>query len=273
MTSQASQNSPESESLISHLIELRDRLLRALIGVLAIFFCLVPFSKEIYARLAGPLTSHLPHGSSMIAIEVASPFLIPFKMTFLLAVVLAVPWVLFQAWGFIAPGLYRHERQLVAPLLVSSTLLFYAGMAFAFYLVFPMVFGFFTSSAPQGVTVMTDISKYLDFVLTLFLAFGGAFEIPVATVLLVQFGVTTPDALIAKRPYVIVGAFVVGAILTPPDVLSQIMLAVPMWLLFEVGVFFSRVVAKRKALHEQMAEAEDVDGGRRRLGRSGSADD
>jgi sec-independent protein translocase protein TatC len=243
------------DSFIAHLIELRNRLLRALVGVLAVFLCLLPFANPIYTALAGPLTRSLPQGGSMIAIDVASPFLIPFKMAFLLALVLAIPWVLYQIWAFVAPGLYKHERQLVFPLIASSTLLFYTGMAFAYFLVFPTVFGFFTAAAPEGVAVMTDISRYLDFVLALFLAFGGAFEVPVATVILVQFGITTPDQLVEKRPYVIVGAFVIGAVLTPPDVLSQVMLAVPMWLLYEIGIVFSRMVYKRK-LAREAAEAE-----------------
>jgi sec-independent protein translocase protein TatC len=176
----------------------------------------------------------------MIAIEVASPLLIPLKLVLLLSVVIAVPWLLYQAWAFIAPGLYRHERQLVAPILISSTLLFYLGMAFAYFVVFPLVFSFFTSTAPDGVAVMTDIGKYLDFVILLFLAFGLAFEVPIVTVVLVKMDITTPQTLASKRPYVIVGAFVIGMLLTPPDIISQVMLAVPVWLLFELGLFFSR---------------------------------
>jgi sec-independent protein translocase protein TatC len=189
--------------------------------------------------LSGPLTTHLPEGSSMIAIEVASPFLIPFKLTLVLAVFIAMPYLLYQVWAFIAPGLYRHERRLVMPLLASSTILFYAGAAFAYYVVFPLVFAFFTSTAPDGVSVMTDISRYLDFVLTLFFAFGAAFEVPVVTVLLVWTGMVTQDGLRRKRPYIIVAAFVVGMLLTPPDIISQTLLAVPVWILFELGVVFS----------------------------------
>lgn len=227
------------QPLLYHLIELRDRLLRMVLLVAVLFVMLVPFSKTLFAMLSGPLLAHMPEDGSMIAIEVASPFLIPFKLTLFLAVFLAIPYVLYQLWSFIAPGLYRHERRLVVPLLVSSTLLFYAGAAFAYFVVFPLVFAFFAAAAPEGVSVMTDISRYLDFVLTLFFAFGAAFEVPVVTVLLVMTGMTTQKALREKRPYVIVGAFVLGMILTPPDVISQTLLAVPVWLLFELGLYFS----------------------------------
>jgi sec-independent protein translocase protein TatC len=182
---------------------------------------------------------HLPADSSMIAIEVASPFLIPFKLTLFLALFISIPYVLYQLWSFVAPGLYKHERRLAAPLLVSSTVLFYAGATFAYFVVFPLVFAFFTGTAPEGVSVMTDISRYLDFVLTLFFAFGAAFEVPVLTVLLVWTGMATQESLRQKRPYIIVGAFVIGMLLTPPDVISQTLLAVPVWLLFELGVYFS----------------------------------
>ncbi len=230
----------KEQSFISHLIELRDRLLRIIVGVLVIFIFLFPFANPLYSFLSGPLTKHLPQGSSMIAIEVASPFLIPFKLVLLLSVVIAVPWILYQAWAFVAPGLYKHERRLVMPILVSSTALFYIGMAFAYYVVFPLVFRFFTGAAPEGVAVMTDIAKYLDFVILIFLAFGMAFEVPIVTVVLVRMGLTTAESLSQKRPYVIVGAFVIGMLLTPPDVVSQIMLAIPVWILFELGLLFSR---------------------------------
>ena len=227
------------QPFISHLIELRDRLLRIVLVIAVIFLILMPFSNTLFSALSGPLTVHLPAGSSMIAIEVASPFLIPFKLTLVLAVFIAMPYLLYQVWAFIAPGLYRHERRLVMPLLASSTVLFYAGAAFAYYIVFPLVFAFFTSTAPDGVSVMTDISRYLDFVLTLFFAFGAAFEVPVVTVLLVWTGMVTQDDLRRKRPYIIVAAFVVGMLLTPPDIISQTLLAVPVWILFELGVVFS----------------------------------
>ena len=227
------------QPLLYHLIELRDRLLRMVLVVAVLFVVLVPFSNTLFSMLSGPLLAHMPEDGSMIAIEVASPFLIPFKLTLFLAVFIAIPYVLCQLWSFVAPGLYKHERRLVVPLLVSSTLLFYAGAAFAYFVVFPLVFAFFTAAAPEGVSVMTDISRYLDFVLTLFFAFGAAFEVPVVTVLLVMTGMTTQQALREKRPYVIVGAFVLGMILTPPDVISQTLLAVPVWLLFEMGLYFS----------------------------------
>jgi len=230
----------ESEQpLLFHLIELRDRLLRMVLVVAVLFVMLVPFSSTLFSMLSGPLLAHMPEDGSMIAIEVASPFLIPFKLTLFLALFIAIPYVLYQLWSFVAPGLYRHERRLVVPLLVSSTLLFYAGAAFAYFVVFPLVFAFFTAAAPEGVSVMTDISRYLDFVLTLFFAFGAAFEVPVVTVLLVMTGMTTQKSLREKRPYVIVGAFVLGMLLTPPDVISQTLLAVPVWLLFELGLYFS----------------------------------
>jgi sec-independent protein translocase protein TatC len=241
------------QPFIHHLVELRDRLLRAVVAVAAVFLVLVPFSNTLFTALSGPLMAHMPEDSSMIAIEVASPFLIPFKLTLFLAIFIAIPFVLYQLWSFVAPGLYQHERRLVLPLLVSSTLLFYAGAAFAYFVVFPLVFAFFTSTAPEGVSVMTDISRYLDFVLTLFFAFGAAFEVPVVTVLLVWTGVVTQDGLREKRPYIIVGAFVIGMLLTPPDVISQTLLAVPVWLLFELGVYFSGWFARQ-------AERSDTDG-------------
>ncbi|HFC54275.1 MAG TPA: twin-arginine translocase subunit TatC [Gammaproteobacteria bacterium] len=234
------------QPFLSHLVELRDRLLRIILVVGLIFLSLVWFANDLYTMLARPLLAHLPESSSMIATEVASPFLTPFKLTLVLSIFLAIPVVLYQAWAFIAPGLYRHERRLVFPLLVSSTLLFYAGMAFAYYVVMPLVFAFFTSTAPEGVAVMTDISRYLDFVLKMFFAFGVAFEVPVATVLLVLTGAITPEKLTGMRPYIIVGAFVIGMLLTPPDVISQTLLAVPMWFLFEAGLFCSRIMLRRR---------------------------
>ena len=244
------------QPFISHLVELRDRLLRIVLVVAVVFLALMPFSNKLFSMLSGPLLAHLPEDSSMIAIEVASPFLIPFKLTLFLALFISIPWLLYQAWAFIAPGLYRHERRLVLPLLVSSSLLFYAGAAFAYFVVFPLVFAFFTSTAPEGVAVMTDISRYLDFVLTLFFAFGAAFEVPIVTVLLVWTGMATQEGLRAKRPYVIVGAFVIGMLLTPPDVISQTLLAIPMWILFELGVFFSGWFVRQA---ESTAEATGQD--------------
>jgi sec-independent protein translocase protein TatC len=240
----------KEESFISHLIELRNRLLRIFVGVLVVFLCLFPFANPIYSYLAGPLTRHLPAGSSMIAIDVASPFLIPFKLTLLLAIVIAVPWILYQMWAFVAPGLYQHERRLAFPVLICGTLLFYAGMAFAYYVMFPLAFGFLMGTAPEGVAVMTDIARYLDFVIVIFLAFGISFQVPVVTLVLVILEMVTPQDLAAKRPYVIVGAFVIGAFLTPPDVISQTLLAVPIWLLFELGLLFSRLMLNRKRERE-----------------------
>lgn len=238
----------EEKPLVEHLIELRDRLLRALITVGVIFLCLFYFSNDIYQFVSEPLQKLLPENSSMIATEVASPFFAPFKLTLVVAVVLSMPVLLFQLWGFLAPGLYQREKRIVVPLFASSVLLFYAGMAFAYYVVFPLVFGFFTSIGPENVTVMTDISRYLDFVLKLFFAFGIAFEIPIATIILVWVGVTTPQRLASKRPYIIIGCFVAGMLLTPPDIISQTLLALPMWLLFECGVLFSRLVVKEENL-------------------------
>ncbi|MDX5409275.1 MAG: twin-arginine translocase subunit TatC [Thauera sp.] len=244
------------QPFLAHLIELRDRLLRMVIAVLLVFLVLAPFANTLYSLLADPLMRHMPEGSSMIAIEVASPFLIPFKLALVLAIFICVPFLLYQLWAFIAPGLYKHERRLAMPVLVSSTLLFYLGGLFAYFVVFPLVFAFLTASAPEGVSVMTDIGKYLDFVLTLFFAFGAAFEVPVVTFVLVWMGVTTPKALAEKRPYVIVGAFVIGMLLTPPDVISQTLLALPMWLLFELGVFMARTFVPKKQSEDEAAAGE-----------------
>ncbi len=237
--------------LLSHLVELRDRLLRMLLAVGIFFLCLFPFSKQIWSWLAEPLTRF----GEMQAIDVAAPFLIPFKVCLLLSVVLAAPVLLYQIWAFVAPGLYKHEKRLVTPLLISSTLLFYLGMAFAYFVVFPLVFGFFNRVAPEGVAVIPDIGRYLDFIMAIFLAFGIAFEVPVATILVVAMGVITPDELAKKRPYFIVAAFIVGMFLTPPDIISQTLLALPMWILFEVGIFFSRGFLKRKEEFKQASEA------------------
>jgi len=238
-----------------HLVELRGRLLRMVLCILLVFAVLFPFTSKLYAMLAQPMLQRLPRGASMIATEVASPFLTPFKFVFVLAIALAMPYILHQIWRFIAPGLYRREKRIALPLLVSSIVLFYSGIAFAYFVVFPLAFGFLIGAAPEGVTVMTDIAKYLDFTLTIFFAFGLAFEVPVAIILMVWAGVTTPAALAAKRPYVVVVVFVIGAVLTPPDVISQTLLAVPMWLLFEVGLFFSRGIAARDEAEEESASS------------------
>jgi sec-independent protein translocase protein TatC len=244
-------STPEpSETFISHLIELRTRLVRSIIAVLVVFVCLFPFAKEIYALLANPLLASLPKGGQMIATDVTTPFFVPMKVAMMTAFLIALPYVLYQIWAFVAPGLYSHEKKLGAPLVAASTLLFLCGMAFAYFLVFPVVFGFVTSVAPEGVAVMTDINKYLDFVITLFLAFGVTFEVPVAVVLLVKMGVVSVAKLKEIRSYVIVGAFVIGAIFTPPDVISQIMLAVPLWLLYEAGILVASMMSKPVAAEE-----------------------
>ena len=236
--------------LVQHLIELRTRLLHTVIFVLVVFCCLFYFSNDIYYIISAPLQNLLPENTSMIATDVVSPFLTPLKLTFFAAVLLSIPYILYQIWAFIAPGLYKHEQRLAAPLLISSVLLFYAGMTFAYFVVFPLLFGFVTGIGLEGVATMTDIAKYLDFVLQLFFAFGFAFEIPIAVILMIHAGVLTPDGLAAKRPYIVVGCFIIGMLLTPPDVFSQILLAVPMWMLFEVGVFIGRALHKNKEARE-----------------------
>ncbi len=236
---------PESDheqSFLEHLVELRTRLIRACFSVLIVLLCLLPFARDLYEMLAAPLMARLPEGSSMIAIDVASPFLTPFKLSLLVAVLVAAPYILYQLWAFVAPALFKHEKRLARPLLFSSIVLFYLGCAFAYFLVFPLVFGFLTRIAPEGVEVMTDISKYLDFVTTLFLAFGITFEVPIATIILVATGLTTPEKLASMRPYIVVGAFAIGMLLTPPDIISQTLLAIPMWILFEIGILFSRIL-------------------------------
>ena len=244
-------------SLLSHLVELRNRLLRMVVAVLVIFICLVPFADWIFTMVAEPLMAQLPEGTSMIATQVASPFLTPFKLALAAAVFLAMPFLLYQAWAFVAPGLYKHERRLVMPLMASSIVLFYSGVAFAYYVVFPLMFAFFTAVAPSGVTVMTDIAAYLDFVLALFFAFGLAFEVPVATVLAVWAGFTTPAKLAQKRPYVLLGAFVLGMLLTPPDIISQTLLAVPVYILFEAGIILARLmVPGHKEVEAQQEEQQ-----------------
>ncbi|BAN68488.1 twin-arginine translocase subunit TatC [endosymbiont of unidentified scaly snail isolate Monju] len=245
------------QPFMAHLLELRDRLMRSLLAVLILLLALFPFGNDIYTFIADPLMRVLPEGTSMIATKVASPFLTPFKLSLVAAVFLGMPYLLYQLWSFIAPGLYQHEKRLALPLLASSIALFYLGAVFAYVVVFPLIFAFLTSTAPEGVLVMTDISEYLDFVLTLFFAFGLAFQVPVATILLVLAGMTTPDQLAGKRPYVVVGAFVIGMLLTPPDVISQTLLAVPMWMLFELGVFLSRLVVRgREEEKEDSIETE-----------------
>jgi sec-independent protein translocase protein TatC len=225
-----------SESFISHLLELRTRLLYAFGGLLLVFICLVPWARELYALLAEPMLAKLPKGGQMIAIDVITPFFVPLKVAMMTAFIIALPYILYQAWLFVAPGMHKHEKRLMLPLMMASVVLFFFGMAFAYFVVFPVVFGFFSGAAPQGVAVMTDIDKYLSFVMGMFLAFGTTFEVPVAVVVLVKMDVVNIAKLKEIRPYVIVGAFIVGALLTPPDVVSQFMLAIPLWLLYEVGI-------------------------------------
>jgi sec-independent protein translocase protein TatC len=224
------------ESFIAHLVELRTRLLNAVVAVLLVFICLFPWASDLYTLLARPLLARLPKGGQMIATDVTTPFFVPLKVALMSAFLIALPYILYQIWRFVAPGLYAHEKRLVWPLIIASSILFFCGMAFAYFIVFPVVFGFITASAPHGVAVMTDIDKYLSFVLTMFMAFGIAFQVPVAIVLLVRMGFMTVEKLREIRPYMVVGAFVVGAIFTPPDVVSQSMLAIPLWLLYEAGI-------------------------------------
>ena len=231
-----------SQPFMDHLIEFRDRVLRMFIAVLVIFAGLFSFSQELYLYVSEPIREYLPASSTMIATEVASPFLTPFKLTLVLSLFAAMPYILYQVWAFVAPGLYQREKKIVLPLFLSSVLLFYGGMAFAYYVVFPLVFMFFTSIAPEGISLMPDIRSYLDFVLKLFFAFGLSFEIPIAVVILSWMGALDPDNLAKKRPYVFVLCFVLGMLLTPPDIISQTLLAIPMWLLFEVGILFGRLV-------------------------------
>lgn len=245
------------QPLIAHLIELRDRLIRILVVILIFFLGFIAFANDLYAYLAEPLQSLLPEGASMIATQVASPFLAPFKLALYLSVYCGAPMILYQLWGFIAPGLYSNEKKIAGPLLISSIFLFYAGMAFAYFAVFPLVFGFFTTVGPTGVTVMTDIDAYLSFVLKLFLAFGLAFEIPVATMLLIKAGIASPESLKEKRPYVFIGCFVVGMLVTPPDMISQTLLAVPMWLLFEAGLIGARFLGSKKTEDADQTDGEE----------------
>lgn len=236
-----------SETFIAHLIELRTRLLNSVVALLVVFVCLFPWASDLYALLAQPLLAKLPKGGQMIATDVTTPFFVPLKVAMMTAFMIALPYILYQAWRFVAPGLYAHEKRLVVPLIVASTLLFFCGMSFAYFAVFPIVFGFITASAPLGVAVMTDIDKYLSFVLSMFVAFGVTFQVPVVVVVLVRMGVVTVEKLREIRPYVVVGAFVMGAIFTPPDVVSQFMLAMPLWLLYEAGIVVANWM-KPKAL-------------------------
>lgn len=243
-TSDQSPKQPEMP-LIEHLLELRNRLLKMVLAVMVCFAFIYPFANELYLWLSEPIRGLLPAGQSMIATDVTSPFFAPLKLALVLAVFTAIPVILYQLWSFIAPGLYAHEKKIAFPLLLSSVLLFYLGAAFAYYVVFPLVFGFFTSIGPEGIVELPDITSYLNFVLKMFFAFGVAFEIPIATILLIITGITTPSDLAAKRPYVVVGCFIIGMLLTPPDIISQTLLALPMWVLFEAGILFGRLLQRR----------------------------
>ena len=259
MTEEDNPEQSASGSLMSHLVELRDRVVRMVVAILVIFLGLFYWANDIYVYLAEPLTRHLPEGANMIAIEVASPFLTPFKLVLMLSVFLAMPVILYQCWSFVAPGLYANEKRIAGPLLVSSILLFYAGVSFAYFIVFPLVFAFFTSIGPEMVNISTDIGRYLDFVLALFFGFGLAFEVPIATIILVAIGFTTPKKLSEKRPFVIVGAFILGMLLTPPDVISQVLLALPVWVLFEGGLIASRIIFKDRNFDEEDDDDEELE--------------
>lgn len=250
----------QKDTFVSHLVELRDRILRSLLVCLALILVLVPFANDLYVFFAKPLMAALPEGTSMISTEPHGPFFVPLKLVISLAVILAMPYLLHQLWAFVAPGLYDNEKAIAIPLLVSSTLLFYLGILFAYFIVFPLVFAFFTSTAPEGVAVMTDINAYFSFCMKLFFAFGVSFEVPVATVIMVKMGITTPENLIQKRPYVIVGAFVVGMLMTPPDIFSQTLLALPVWVLFEVGVRLSHRFRPESDEQEEDDEQSDPAG-------------
>jgi len=257
---QYDQSSDQKEqTLMDHLIELRDRLLHMVLAILIVFVALFAFSEDIFTIAAQPLLGLMPEGTSMIATGVTSPFLVPFKLVLLLSVLLTIPYLLHQVWAFIAPGLYVHEKRMATPLLISSVILFYCGIAFAYFVIFPILFRFFIGIAPEGVAVMTDIGQYLDFIIAIFLAFGIAFEVPVATFLLIASGVTSVDKLAEKRPYIIIGAFVVGMMLTPPDVISQSLLAIPIWLLFELGLISSRIFLKQKDQEDVIMQNDEFE--------------
>ena len=260
MSEEEDSGQSKAGSLMSHLVELRDRVVRMMLAIMVLFLGMFYWANEIYIYLAEPLTRHMPEGATMIAIDVASPFLTPFKLVLMLAVFLAMPVILYQCWAFVAPGLYANEKRIAGPLLVSSILLFYGGVAFAYYVVFPLVFGFFTTVGPEIINISTDIGRYLDFVLALFFGFGLAFEVPIATIILVALGLTTPQKLGEKRPYIIVGAFILGMLLTPPDIISQVLLALPVLILFEAGLIASKVIFKdREQESDDDQESDDED--------------
>ena len=242
-------------TFVQHLVELRDILLRSVIAILVVFISLFPFANEVYSFIAAPIISALPEGGNIIAIGVISPFLTPLKMALIMAVYIAMPYLLYQIWKFIAPALYRREKQMIVPLVISSTILFYAGLLFSFYVVFPVIFGFLSDIGPSTVDFTPDIQYYLDFVLKVSFAFGVAFEVPIATILLIMFGATTIENLKKNRPYVVIGAFILGMLLTPPDIISQTLIAIPMWLLFEAGLIFAPLFSRK----DDETEPEDTD--------------
>lgn len=253
---------PDPEApFLEHLKEVRDRLIKAVITITVIFLILLPFANDIYKVLSAPLLDAMPQGDKMISIGVIDPFLTPLKTALVLAIFIGIPVLLYHAWAFIAPGLYQHEKRIAFPLVFSSTILFYLGMAFAYFVVFPLVFAFLQGTAPEGVSVMPDINSYLGFVIKIFFAFGIAFEVPIATILVIKMGMTTADSLREKRPYVFVGAFVIGMLLTPPDIISQTLLAIPIWLLFELGIIFSKYfINEEKDQPAEEAAAEQNSG-------------
>lgn len=237
----------DQQTFVSHLIELRTRLIRCVVFILVVVIIQLPFAGKIYSMMANPVMAYLPEGSSMIATGVLSPFLTPFKMVFILSIIVTMPFLLYQIWAFVSPGLYKHEKRIAKPLLFSSIFLFYLGCLFAYFVIFPIMFQFIQAISPVGVNYMPDINSYLDLIVRLFFAFGFAFEVPIAVILMILMGVTTPEKLANSRPYVIVGVFVVGMILTPPDIISQSLMAIPMWMLFEIGIVMGRILKRRKA--------------------------
>lgn len=257
MSDKSNPENSEELTIVDHLIELRDRILKSLLAILLLFLSLFYFSNDIYTFVASPLLDVLPENMGMIAIDPTSPFFAPFKLTFYVSLFLAAPYILYQLWSFIAPGLYQSEKALAIPLFVSSVILFYAGIAFAYYVLFGFVFAFFVSVAPEGIMVTPDINSFLSFALAIFFAFGLAFEIPIAVFLLIWAGIVEPDDLSAKRPYVVVGCFVIGMLLTPPDPFTQSMLALPMWGLFELGILAGRFVRKKQVKQEEPAESAE----------------
>ncbi len=244
----------DQQTFVSHLIELRSRLVKVVVTILIIVIVQLPFAGKIYTLMAAPVMKYLPEGTSMIATGVLSPFLTPFKMVFILSIILAMPFILYQIWAFVAPGLYKHEKRIARPLLFSSIFLFYLGCVFAYFVIFPILFQFIPAISPVGVNYMPDINSYLDIVVRLFFAFGLAFEVPIAVILMILLGVTTPEKLANSRPYVVVGVFVVGMILTPPDMISQTLMAIPMWMLFELGIVMGKILKKKKDKQEIIEE-------------------